>query len=545
MNTPKRLILGLLTSLLLITPSVARANTYTVEGCGTVGTGAFTFSSNLPAAFDFGDYGCNASTSITFGGLSGDAGDTYSQGQEGSWGVSAPAGESVTGVGLYDADSTAVNGWLVGWTLNGEVDQNALPANDDCLGYSGTECGESASGWYAVPGAESVQAMLVCDAAAFGIGTCTEPPGSTDSVATIHDAVVQIADPGTAVPQVSGSLWSLGQGVGLTGGWVSGTNAGTGFSLSFQASDPGGVCTLEAVLLDASGDAVASSKPVAQTPQMDSASEVASTERVGSPFVSTEPCGATSTDISTFAPNVASLPTGTYYLNVEAQNPGDYQAGTYAYAAGDSLTGGEQINIDNSIPSVTVTPASSGESVGVLSGSWASAPESVTVAATDAAGSSGLAEVTCTTPAGTSTYPVSGDQASVVVNVPTPGADFADCDATSVAGNTSAVVSTSFNVDAQTPTVSYSGATGAPGWNGANPTVTATGGEAVQASGIANVTCQVDGGGWATTPGSVANLTVDGDGSHEVSCFSTTIAGLTALPPQSRCRWTRSHRRSA
>jgi hypothetical protein len=158
---------------------------------------------------------------------------------------------------------------------------------------------------------------------------------------------------------------------------------------------------------------------------------------------------------------------------------------------------------------------------------WSSTPESVTVSAADASGSSGLSQITCTTPAGSASYQVSGDQASVVVPVSTPGADFVSCDSTSVAGNTSAAAYAAFNVDAQAPTVAFSGANSAPAWDTGSQTVTMTGTEAVQASGIASVSCQLDSGAWSTTPGSVAQVDVAGDGTHHLSCYTTTVAGVS------------------
>ncbi len=526
MKLTHRIAIGLLISLSLLAPTVARADTYTVEGCGTDGAGALQFSSNPPSGFTFLDNLCSASSSPTLASINYQTSDTYTQGEHASWGIKAPAGESVSGLGVSGGSYMDTDGWLSGWALNGDPNQNALPADDDCLTYSSTTCVVVSGGWFPISGATEVDLVMSCDAQAVPSETCSVQSEFSNSMATFEDAVVQIDDPGTAEPQVSGSLWSAGQGVGLSGGWISGINAGANLSMSVQATDPGGVCTLEAVLADSDGNLVASAAPVEETPPTDSGSAAAIADNVPAPFASTEPCGGTDTGVSTFAPNLATLPTGTYYLNVASQNPGEYQAGSFTYAAGDALTGGEAIKIDNSVPSVAVAPSGSSSTNGASPSSWSAMAESLTVTATDAEGSSGLAKITCTTPSGTASYPVSGDQASVVVGVSTPGADSVSCDATSVAGNTSTVASTAFEVDAQVPTLVFGGAGSAPAWDSGSQNVTVTGSEAVPASGVASVSCQLNDGTWTTTPGSVAHVTATGDGKHELSCYATTVAGL-------------------
>ena len=529
MKITQRIATGLVISLSLLAPTVARANTYTVEGCGSEGAGALQFSSNPPSGFALTDSGCNASTSPTLEFVAYASSGPYIQGEQGSWGVEAPTGETIGGIALTGGTSMAADGWLTGWTLDADMEQNALPPDADCLSYTPGLCLGTASGWYPIAGAESVQEVIDCDAVAAGSESCPLPQeGTLDMVAVseAQDVVVQIDDPGTADPEVSGSLWGAGQGVGLSSGWVSGINAGANLSMSFSATDPGGVCTLEAALTDDSGNIVVSSTPVQETPVTDDDSAAAIASSLPAPFVTTQPCGAPDTGVNKFAPDLASLPTGTYYLNVASQNPGEYQAGTYTFAAGDALARGAAIKIDNSIPSVAVAPSDTSSTSGESAELWSAAPEALTVSATDAEDSSGLAQITCTTPSGTTSYPVSGDQASVTVSVSTPGDDSVSCDATSVAGNTSAVASTAFEVDAQAPTLVFGGAGSAPAWDSGSQSVTVTGSETVQASGIASVSCQLDGGAWGTTPGSVAHLSVTGDGKHEVNCYATTVAGL-------------------
>ncbi len=528
MKTTHLLPTVLVIALSLLAPGMARANTYTVEGCGVNGAGALAFSSTPTNAFTLSDDQCDGSSDPTYASLSYLASNTYTQGDQGSWGVEAPAGESIAGLGVVGGYYVDTGGWLSGWTLNGDIDQDATPSGDDCLGYSASPCYASGTGWFPIADANSVQLVTYCDAAAVPSSSCSVQSDYTNSLAAFNDAVVQIQDPGNASPEVSGSLWGAGEGLGLTDGWISGIKAGADMSLGFQATDPGGVCTLEAVLTDASGNVVASSTPVKDAPVTDPSSSAALADGVPAPFVSSQPCGGPSTAVTTFAPDLSALPTGTYHLNIAAQNPGEYQAGDYTYAAGDALAAGAAINVDNSIPSVTIAPSGSGGTSGGSALSWSATAESLTVAAADAAGSSGLAQITCTTPSGTTTYQVSGDQASVAVDISTPGSDSVSCDATSAAGNTSMVATADFDVDAQIPTISFTGAAFAPAWDGGNQTIIATGSEAAHASGIASVSCQVDGGTWTTTSGTTAHVSVVGDGKHGLSCYTTTAAGLSS-----------------
>ena len=83
-------------------------------------------------------------------------------------------------------------------------------------------------------------------------------------------------------------------------------------------------------------------------------------------------------------------------------------------------------------------------------------------------------------------------------------------------------------IDAQTPSVAFAGSTPAPAWVSGPQTVTAAGSEPAQLSGIASVSCQLDGGGWTTTQGSVASVHLGSDGGHTVSCYSTTGAGVSS-----------------
>lgn len=520
MNRTHQLATGLILLLVLLLPSAAQANTYTVEGCGTVGTGALQFSVNPLGAFNATTSSCNPNDAEPMEELGLDTGQSYVQGATATWGLQAPAGETVVGLAYRGGWYQGQGGWLSGWILNGDMSQNAVPSGDDCLTYVAAGCSVLDSGDFNVPGAGSIEQVVQCDAAAAGGTQCPQGvSGQVIALAVSSDAVVELSDPSDAEPSVSGTLWAAANGQGLSNGWLSGLNEGASLSLGFQATDPGGVCTLTAALTNSNGQIVASSSPVADAPTVDTGSVVAAAYGLAAPFTTTQPCGGTETGTSTFAPDLSTLPTGTYYLNVEAQNPGEYQAGSYSYATGTSLADGLPLQIDNTVPVVTVTPSSSGND-------WQAQPQTVTVTATDAAGSSGLANIRCTTPTGVSSFQVSGHQASEVLDVSTPGTDFVSCVATSVAGNESLPGYVSFDEDSQAPTVAFSGASPAPVWDTGDQKVEVSGSEGISASGIASITCELDGGAPTTTAGSTASVNISGDGAHTVSCNATTGAGI-------------------
>jgi hypothetical protein len=88
------------------------------------------------------------------------------------------------------------------------------------------------------------------------------------------------------------------------------------------------------------------------------------------------------------------------------------------------------------------------------------------------------------------------------------------------AGATS-VLSRTFNVDNQTPSVSLSGPTNAPSTAGIQDvTATATAGP----SGVAGVWCTVDGGAFGWHSGAKAQVAVGGVGVHSISCYAENNA---------------------
>ncbi len=92
--------------------------------------------------------------------------------------------------------------------------------------------------------------------------------------------------------------------------------------------------------------------------------------------------------------------------------------------------------------------------------------------------------------------------------------------ASNAAGATSALAH-NFNVDNQTPSVTLSGPTNAPSTSGTQyVTATATAGP----SGVAGISCTVDGGPMGWYAGASAQIPVGGLGGHSVSCYAQNNA---------------------
>ena len=292
MNRTHKLAAGLTLFLALLLPNAAQANTYTVEGCGSVGTGALQFSANPATAFDLTTSSCTPTAATPEEDMGLNVGQAYDQGALASWSLQAPSGESVVGLAYRGGWYAGQGGWLAGWILNGDVAQNAVPADDDCMEYEAGGCSETGAGTFVVNAAGSIAEVLECDAAAAGATQCPAADGvSFFGVSDAADAVVELDDSGDAAPVVSGTLWSAANGQGLNSGWLSGLNAGAALSLGFQASDPGGVCTLRAALTDSTGTVVASNEPVADTPSLDASSTAAADYSLAAPLAPRNPVG--------------------------------------------------------------------------------------------------------------------------------------------------------------------------------------------------------------------------------------------------------------
>ncbi|HUR63437.1 MAG TPA: hypothetical protein VM241_03040 [Candidatus Thermoplasmatota archaeon] len=93
------------------------------------------------------------------------------------------------------------------------------------------------------------------------------------------------------------------------------------------------------------------------------------------------------------------------------------------------------------------------------------------------------------------------------------------------AGNSFTSDPTPFKMDKTNPLAAptLAGTLGTAGWYTTNVVATVSGTDAV--SGVASIRSRADSGGWTTTPGSSANVAVNGDGTHTVSYYARDNAG--------------------
>ncbi len=477
----------------------AASSSYTVEMCGPAAVNdTFGFYAGAGTPIDETTYGCGTSLAGYGPQLSPNPSvDSSPGGDAANWGFRPPANTTISGLLYLGGDFYAASGWAAGWATTGSGSGDPVPGQDCNLNTISSPCSETGNAWVTVPGSATwIGFGLWCRAS-----SCLNSGQAFASVAT---AYVAVSDPDTS-PSISagGPLWTQN-------GWISGLNAGAGIGLSFGASDPGGVCDLDATLSDASGDIVASSSQNAQSIGFDGVHDT---------FLVGAPCGGPNRNPTTWNPDLSQLATGTYYENVRANNPARWEAGSYGYATGSSPQSGVPLLIDNSHPSVSVAAVHDPNA----SGWYGSAPQSIAATANPAPNASPIASIACSGP-GAPSGQQSGSQ--LTVSDGQQGASTIQCTSTSQAGNSSAPASVSVNIDTQTPSVSFNGGAPAPAWLSGPQAVTVTGSEPQQLSGITSVSCQVDGSAWTTTSGSVARVPLSTDGVHTIHCYSTTGAGV-------------------
>ena len=289
----------------------AHANPYTVAVCNPNAGNA-----NNAMSFSANDYvqitdkvWCNRVAKST--GV-----QTWSQGQAsgadaGAWWFYAPAGTTITGFS-YTADFSAFGGWVSNWAT--EMNGSGDPApGGDC---SSTDCKKSDGG---VDGGSGVSAAVNSTLLGFGIwchaASCQANDGSSTfgpaGSANVYEANITVNDPGPPSLSAGGNLWGL-----PADQWI----AGNTWTVSFGASDPAGPCELQAVILNSAGTPVLS----------DTSGDVSPN------FTEAAPCGAASRTHS-WTPDIESLPTGTYYLHIQSNDP----------AGMSSPDAVEQLNVDN------------------------------------------------------------------------------------------------------------------------------------------------------------------------------------------------------
>ena len=454
-------------------PTSASANGYPIYMCaGGYGSGALEDGWSSTAGKALATAANCTQPSVPFG--KGDGLQAWSSGagtgtEAGGYWLHAPAGTSITSL-TYAGVFNSEGGWSAHWATaeNGGGDPTTGDCDSNCS--SGTFLDAS----YSVPNASLIGFGLWCDQA-----TCDQNSSQSlfgpAGTANVFNATIWINDPEPPSLAITATPHQ----------WIS-DRAGAS-AISASASDPGGICslTLSAGSLVASNDVVANDGSSAGTPC-----------RTGQVPVSLDvrPC------------QPGGLGPGQYAISASAMNP----------ASMTSSTDGGQFSVECSGPQVSVT---STENLGV----WYSGTQYVVVDASDESGLQG--PVTCTVGSATVTVPAA--QLPDTVPVTQNGANAVSCTAeNNVSYTTTANLSGNVQIDNQTPSVSFSGPVAAPAWVSGPQTVTVTGSEQAQLSGIASVACQLDGGGWNVTNGSVASVRITTDGVHTVDCYTTTGAGV-------------------
>ncbi|MGH3260644.1 MAG: hypothetical protein ACRDNS_01475, partial [Trebonia sp.] len=289
----------------------------------------------------------------------------------------------------------------------------------------------------------------------------------------VYDATITVNDP--APPSFPGNGGSL---VPSPPTWLSAANAPSGgWSLAATASDPGGVCGIQVSIggeQATGGNAADYTRPA--------------------------PCSGDAS--ATLGLSPCALPDGAYTISESATNP----AGMTGYGP----LNGQVVRIDCTPPSTSVASAPS-------SSRWYASPQQVVFTGSD--NYSGVAYLNCNDGSG---HP----GASYTETVSTPGLHTVWCQAVDNAANVGTQASATVKIDPETPTIAFSGVSSA-GWVSGAQGLTVTGSEAQPLSGIASVSCSVDGGPATTTSGVTQTVRIASDGTHRVSCTATTGAGVT------------------
>ncbi len=235
------------------------------------------------------------------------------------WWYHAPAGTSIVGLSQYGQFS-AWDGWVSHWATSedGTGDPNAT-----AQGCSASSCNWLAATTTSVNHVSEIGFAIWCHAA-----TCQ--PNDSHSYfgpaasANVYKADITIDEPAPPSLSATGTLWGHA-------GWIS--VAGGGGSVSFDASDPAGVCAFRAVITTTAG----------------------AWEQVDDNSVNPDPSQTAwgrpcpERNWISWAPNIAALPDGYHDLWVQASNP----AGLWTSAGG----GPSVLAIDNTPPTVSIASA--------------------------------------------------------------------------------------------------------------------------------------------------------------------------------------------
>ena len=386
---------------------------------------------------------------------------------------------ATTGAGLNSADTA---------TRVMQID-NTMPT----LAYSTTE---SAAAWY--PSSGSVPAVT--------LNAANSGPSGIDHIVCSGDGIN-----GDTINAATGNL--------PTNQYAQGSG-----TVTCAAYSPSGVASANETLgvqVDTVVPAISYASAASQASWYDAASDVpaiTANSNVG-------PSGATG-----IVCNGGGLPAnysgtnGTLSLPIADLNQGA-DAITCAASNGAGTTGPGKtfvVHVDSTLPTVSYSTT---ESQTAWYDTDADLP-AITVNGSTTGGS-GVAEVVCNGGGLPTNYTINGTSGTLPASDFPDGSNTVTCHAISGAAVTGADTARVVQVDGTAPTVALSG-TDAGTWYSTAPTVTATGAEAPALSGVASTTCQIDSNTASTATGATQGVTVTGDGSHTVSCFSTTAAGVNS-----------------
>jgi hypothetical protein len=258
------------------TPASARAASYMVTGLCSPGAtpGGFTPANQDPTALLVGNMCGQGGTPAagpdpTFGQT--DVGAMFAEDLPSNppaavanlttagWELTAPAGTAITSLSYYASDQTGVygggDGWFAGWMADGQplggssgegkyycVNNALAPGFCQVLDNRTalTASGLSASTLFFGIGCEQVEGAPVCHTALTGQSPTVE--------ADLYSAAITINDP--ASPTVTNEAGGI---------WQSGTTSGSAVPLSFIATDPAGIQSVQ-VLGPPPGNAVLASQ---------------------------------------------------------------------------------------------------------------------------------------------------------------------------------------------------------------------------------------------------------------------------------------------
>lgn len=528
-------------------PALMRLLAFWTALVGAIGMGALTASGALANSYNGLLYG--GTLTITAGTANESGGYVYG---DDSW--TAPSGSTIGGFaytsgGFASFTSDAVGGVSAGFGGDGSANQpNILfPWTSDCAitnsghywAYSagGTVAGTngnstcstsgSTGGWNydnseienSSPGTNpesdysTLWLTVFCQA-----GTCKYSGDSpTAAYASVTNLSAHFDD---SYDEPSGAVsWN-----GINGGsWVQ-TNTGA-VSLSASASDPDGVCSMQANL---SGPENLSATLGNQNPEVTNVGG-----EIGTEFeYGTNPCWAGQTDTGSWT-LPAGLPSGSYTAGLQASNPGNYEAQGFSASGSPTVSTTGSVPIDDQTPTVQLLSPTG-------PGGWTSSHTATVDVST---GPSGLSSLNCTDDGsgdGATLQGSSGDSYVYTVAL-SSGTNDLSCSAANGDTNGALVGGSGTQVyqqDSVVPSIAYRDTSYTQGtWtpSAQTITVTATGGP----SGISGLSCTLDGNTLPDSYGDTdfiggagsmqtGSVTVSANGAHGLAC-SADNAGTPSI----------------